>query len=75
MQQQSSQAMSFKCLKCSHQQCTVGEIRVAGSFWSKIFNVEARKFKTSSCNQCGYTELYSMNKSGKMENVMDFLTN
>lgn len=70
-----TQQMSFKCPKCSHQQCSVGEVRVAGSFWSKIFNVEARKFKTASCKQCGYTEFYSKEKSGTMENVMDFLTN
>ena len=69
------QHTNFKCSKCSHDQCNIGEIRAAGGFWSKIFNVQARKFKTVSCSSCGFTEMYDGGKSGKGQNVLDFLTN
>ncbi len=73
--QPSTQQMSFKCMKCSNQQCSVGEIHASGGFWSKIFNVQARKLKTVSCNQCGFTELYTAGKAGALGNIFDFLGN
>ena len=34
------QHKNWSCPKCDHKEYEVGEIRVAGSFWSKIFNVQ-----------------------------------
>ena len=31
---------NWPCPKCDHKEYEVGEIRVTGSFWTKIFNVQ-----------------------------------
>jgi|TARA_Y100000310_G_scaffold42553_1_gene39836 hypothetical protein len=65
----------YKCLKCGNTEYGSGEIRATGGFWTKIFNVQNRKFITLSCKKCGFTELYSKAKARTAENVLDFLTN
>ena len=66
---------SYKCLKCGCSTYDSGEMRSTGGFWTKIFNIQNRKFFTISCSQCGYTEMY--NKKGKrtLENILDFFVN
>ncbi len=34
---------NWLCPKCNHKEYEVGEIRVTGSFWTKIFNVQNKK--------------------------------
>ena len=63
----------FRCNKCEHRQCEVGEIRTTGGFWSKIFNVQNKKFSTITCSQCRYTEIYQV-ESSKLGDALDFFT-
>ena len=65
---------NWSCAKCGHDEYDTGEIRVAGGFWSKIFDVQANKFSSVSCEQCGYTEFYKGSTS-MLGNVFDFFTN
>ena len=65
----------YKCSKCGNTEYDSGEIRVTGSFWTKIFNIQNRKFITLSCKKCGYTELYSKTGAKTAENILDFFTN
>ncbi|MBN1212591.1 MAG: GTP-binding protein, partial [candidate division Zixibacteria bacterium] len=37
------QALSYRCPKCGNNTYELGEIRAAGGFWSKIFDVQGRK--------------------------------
>ena len=37
------QHKNWSCIKCGHNKYEVGEMRVAGSFWQKIFNVQRTK--------------------------------
>ncbi len=71
--EEQTQPISFKCVKCGASDHTEGEVHMAGGFWSKIFDVQGRKFKTASCKQCGYTEFYSKNVKGA-EKFLDFLS-
>jgi uncharacterized protein len=66
--------MNFKCSKCSNGEYEQGELRAAGGFWSKIFDVQGAKFNTISCTNCKYTELYKK-ESNLAGNVLDFFTN
>ena len=59
------------CPKCHHTEYECGEIRVAGGFWSKIFDVQNKKFFTISCEHCGYTEIFKSH-TGTMSSVIDF---
>jgi hypothetical protein len=65
-----------KCIKCKGEY-EQGEMRAAGGFWTKIFNIQNKKFTTLSCIECGYTELYnkkSNSSKDKAENILDFFT-
>ena len=64
----------YRCPKCSGTAYEVGEIRAAGGFWSKIFDVQGKKFTTVICSHCGYTEFFRGNTS-TLGNIFDFFTN
>ncbi|WP_439202316.1 zinc ribbon domain-containing protein, partial [Escherichia coli] len=50
------------------------QLQATGGNFSKIFDVQNKKFITISCSQCGYTELYKAQTSTGM-NILDFLLN
>jgi predicted nucleic-acid-binding Zn-ribbon protein len=65
--------IKYSCPKCGSRSCTTGEIRAVGSFITKIFDIQNRRFTTVTCNNCKYTELYDI-PSKKLGNVLDFFT-
>lgn len=64
---------NYVCPKCQHTEYETGQLRAAGGFWSKIFDVQGKKFTTLSCARCRFTELYKGDTS-VLGNVFDFLT-
>ena len=66
---------NWSCPKCNHKEYEIGEIRVAGGFWTKIFNVQSKKYASVSCLKCSYTEFYRGQPSSRITNVFDFFTN
>jgi len=64
--------IKYVCPKCGSKTCETGEIRATGSFLTKIFNVQNRRFTSVTCTECRYTELYNI-PSSKLGNVLDFL--
>jgi len=65
--------MQFSCPKCGSMDYTTGQIRAAGGFWSKIFDVQNKHFTTVSCSGCKYTEMYKAD-TNKLGNIFDFFT-
>jgi len=65
---------NYQCPKCYNHQYDVGEFRAAGGFWSKIFDVQGKKYTTVTCTNCKYTEIY-LAKSSKLGNIFDLFTN
>ena len=63
----------WSCPKCEHIEFNVGEIRVAGGFWSKIFDVQASRYSALTCDRCSYTEFYRT-RSSTLGSVFDFMT-
>lgn len=63
----------YHCPKCGNSTYHVETISTTGGFWTKIFNVQHKKFSAVICTKCTYTELYKT-KSSKLENVFDFIT-
>ena len=61
--------------KCNEKNYEMGEIRVVGGFWSKIFNVQSKKYSSVSCEQCSYPEFYKSQSSSTMANIFDLFTN
>lgn len=66
--------LNYICPKCSGGQYDVGELRAAGGFWSKIFDVQGQRFTTVTCKRCKYSELFKADSS-KLGNIFDFFTN
>jgi predicted nucleic-acid-binding Zn-ribbon protein len=70
----SKSGLPYVCPKCSHPDWQTGQVRVAGGWWSSIFDLETRRFTSISCNRCSYTELYKTEASN-LSGVVDlFLT-
>ena len=62
----------YRCPKCQHDVCEVGEIRATGGVLSKLFDIQNRKFSTVTCARCRYTELYAADSS-TLGNIFDFI--
>ena len=67
------EGLNFTCAKCGNSQYEVGEFRAAGGFWSKVFDVQSKRFSTVTCTQCQYTEIYRTSSS-MLGNVFDLFT-
>jgi hypothetical protein len=59
------------CPKCGNKHYEMGEAYLAGSVFTKIFNIQNRKFTTLTCTKCRYAEFYQMSMQ-KALNVLDF---
>jgi len=66
--------LNYRCPKCSHTHYEVGEFRATGGFWTKIFDIQSKRFSTVTCTKCTYTEIYKA-QSSKLGNIFDFFTN
>ncbi|MCG1035260.1 zinc ribbon domain-containing protein [Polaribacter sargassicola] len=70
----SSQIQNYKCPKCNNRSYTVDQMRATGGTFSKIFDIQNKKFTSVTCNRCTYTEFYKT-KTSAISNVFDFFTN
>ena len=64
----------WKCPKCNHGEFETDTFRATGGRFSKIFDVQNKKFSTVSCMRCRYTEIYKGDTS-TLGNIFDFFTN
>ncbi|MDY4889107.1 MAG: zinc ribbon domain-containing protein [Sphaerochaetaceae bacterium] len=62
----------YVCPKCGNMHYIEDKIQTAGGNFSKLFDIQNKRFVTISCTQCGYTELFRQDESVAM-NVLDFL--
>lgn len=65
----------WTCPKCGNHAYEEDQFQATGGTFSKLFDVQNKKFITVSCTKCGYTELYKAQPGSTLENVLDFLTN
>ncbi len=66
--------MDWECLKCHNKEFEKDQFQATGGNFSKLFDVQNKKFITVTCTKCGYTELYKADTSAGM-NILDFLMN
>lgn len=60
------------CAKCGNNSFERSKIHTTGGKFSKLYDVQNKKFTTITCDRCGYTELYREDVSAGM-NILDFL--
>lgn len=65
---------NWRCIKCGHEDFDADQFRATGGMFTKLFNIQNKRFSTVSCQRCGYTEIYRMGSS-TLGNVLDFFTN
>ena len=66
--------MTYQCPKCNNQTYEVDEMRATGGTWSKIFDVQTKKFTSVTCKRCSYTEFFKA-KTSAISNIFDLFTN
>ena len=66
--------MKYQCPKCDNTQFNRGDVHMTGGFWSKIFDIQGKRFHTVECTNCGYTEFFKRGSSSAGANIFDFLT-
>jgi predicted nucleic-acid-binding Zn-ribbon protein len=66
--------INYNCQKCGHKQYELDEIRATGGVFSKLFDIQTKKFTSVTCKQCTYTEFFKT-KTSALSNVFDFFTN
>ena len=64
-------SLRYECPKCKYTAFETEEIRTTGGIFTKLFNVQNKKFTTVTCSQCRYTELFKTDSS-TLGNVFDF---
>lgn len=62
------------CPKCNCTEYETDQIQTTGGNFSKVFNVQNKKFVAVNCKKCGYTEFYKKTTSAAM-NIFDFFMN
>ena len=65
---------NWECPKCRNRNFEQDEMRATGGAFSKIFDVQNKKFTTITCTKCKYTEFYKGSTS-TLGNILDFFTN
>ena len=63
---------NWVCPKCGNNDFEEDQFQSTGGNFSKLFDVQNKKFITVTCTNCGYTGLYKAETSTGM-NVLDFL--
>lgn len=64
---------NYVCPKCGNKEYEADEICTTGSGFSKILDVQNKKFSVVTCTKCKYTELYKA-KTSTLENIFDLFT-
>ncbi len=65
--------IDYECPKCKSKSYEISQISTTGGLFSKIFDIQTKKFTAITCKKCKYTELYKTDMSG-LSNIFDFLT-
>jgi len=64
---------SYVCSECGCTSYETGQIRVAGGFWSSMFDVGNKSYNAVTCTQCGFTK-FNKRTVSEVQQVFDFLT-
>jgi len=66
--------MNYRCPKYSNTTYEVDQMQATGGTFSKLFNIQNKKFSSVTCKKCTYTEFYKASTS-RLSNIFDFFTN
>jgi predicted nucleic-acid-binding Zn-ribbon protein len=64
------ETINYRCVRCGHDQCSIGSVHASGGFLSSVFNVESRKLSTVTCERCKHTEFFKAD-AGALATIFD----
>jgi predicted nucleic-acid-binding Zn-ribbon protein len=65
---------NYKCPKCENKTFDKDEMSATGGTFTRLFDIQNRRFISLSCQRCGYTEFFKKPKGKAWENILDFFT-
>ena len=68
------QGYNWQCPKCKGTDFETDTMAATGGGWTKILDVQNKKFTTVTCANCKYTEFYKA-ESSTLGNLFDLFTN
>jgi len=64
----------FRCAKCNNMGASVKSLAMTGTGLSRFLNIQHNRYVFASCNICGYTEIYDLDRlSGGRDTVRNIL--
>ena len=64
----------WECLKCHNDSFETDQFQATGGLFTKLTNIQSKKFTTVTCTKCKFTEIYK-GETSALSNVFDFFTN
>ena len=64
----------WKCIKCDNDEFEEDQIATTGSFWSKFFNIQNKKFTTITRTKYLHRNVFTESKYS-LKNLLDFFGN
>lgn len=64
---------NWKCPKCGHEVFITDQFSATGGWFTKLIDVQSKKFTTLTCTYCKYTEMYK-GKTSELANILDYFT-
>jgi hypothetical protein len=65
------EGLNYTCPKCRNTAYEVSEFRATGGIWTKLFDIQSKRFTTVTCARCKYTEIFKADSS-TLGNIFDF---
>ncbi|MBO3115257.1 zinc ribbon domain-containing protein [Winogradskyella sp. DF17] len=66
--------MNYRCPKCNNTTYEIDQMQATGGTFTKLFNIQNKKFTSVTCKKCTYTEFFKSSTS-TIGNIFDFFTN
>ena len=66
-------AEAFVCSHCDHKGAHVEHLAISGTGLSRLLEIQAYRYAFTSCNNCGFTEVYNLKTLEGKDNLGHFL--
>ncbi len=66
-------AQKFVCAHCGNQGAHVERLAMAGTGFSRLFEIQKYRYAFVSCDNCGYTEVFNLRTLEGKDSLGTFL--
>jgi len=62
--------LKYICPKCGSKTFVTSEISTSGHLFTRILNIQSKRFTSVTCSECKYTEFYNLSPK-RLGEVLD----